>query len=65
MATTSAQFLPGDRDHGPGCDGPLNCTCTPPLVDQEAAVPGPIPGDPSYWMEDMDEGPAFYGGGEW
>ncbi len=19
------------EDHGPGCDGPLNCTCTPPL----------------------------------
>lgn len=34
--TTTVEAL---EDHGPGCDGPLNCTCTPPLgpvVDLEA-----------------------------
>lgn len=23
--------LMGDADHGPGCDGPLNCTCPAPV----------------------------------
>lgn len=38
-----ANELPAEEDHGPGCDGPLNCTCWEQALDANPTGPPPAP----------------------